>query len=104
MPEAHIVSAATGEGIADLVADVEAHLPLPAVHVEAVLPYSAGALLSKVREYGHVEAADYEADGVHLSADVDSRLAAAIVAAEDGDGADGPAEDGAVGGDTPGDA
>ena len=104
MPEAHIVSAATGEGIADLVADVEAHLPLPAVHVEAVLPYSAGALLSKVREYGHAEAADYEADGVHLSADVDSRLAAAIVAAEDGDGADGPAEDGAVGGDTPGDA
>lgn len=104
MPEAHIVSAATGEGIADLVADVEAHLPLPAVHVEAVLPYAAGALLSKVREYGHVEAADYEADGVHLSADVDSRLAAAIVAAEDGDGADGPAEDGAVGGDTPGDA
>ncbi|OZG51789.1 gTPase HflX [Pseudoscardovia radai] len=105
MPEAHIVSAATGEGIADLVADVEAHLPLPAVHVEAVLPYSAGALLSKVREYGHVEAADYEADGVHLSADVDSRLAAAIVAAEDGDGADGPAEDGAVGGqgDGPGD-
>lgn len=103
MPEAHIVSAATGEGIADLVADVEAHLPLPAVHVEAVLPYSAGALLSKVREYGHVEAADYEADGVHLSADVDSRLAAAIVAAEDGDGADGPGE-GAAGGDTPGDA
>lgn len=103
MPEAHIVSAATGEGIADLVADVEAHLPLPAVHVEAVLPYAAGALLSKVREYGHVEAADYEADGVHLSADVDSRLAAAIVAAEDGDGAHGPGE-GAAGGDTPGDA
>lgn len=102
MPEAHIVSAATWEGIADLVADVEAHLPLPAVHVEAVLPYSAGALLSKVREYGHVEAADYEADGVHLSADVDSRLAAAIVAAEDGPGEG--ASDGAGDGDTPDDA
>jgi GTP-binding protein HflX len=39
--------------------------------------------MSQVREFGHVEKADYEADGVHVSADVDSRLAAAIMEAED---------------------
>ena len=95
MPEAHVVSAATGEGIAGLVADVEAHLPVPGVHVEAVLPYTAGSLLSQVREFGHVESVDYEADGVHLSADVDSRLAAAVFEAESSaDAGDSQAETG----------
>lgn len=83
MPQAHIVSAATGEGVDGLVRDVEAQLPKPDVHVEAVVPYTAGSLMSQVREFGHVEKADYEADGVHVSADVDSRLAAAIMEAED---------------------
>ena len=83
MPQAHIVSAATGEGVDGLVRAVEAQLPKPGVHVDAVVPYTAGALMSQVREFGHVEKADYEADGVHVSADVDSRLAAAIMEAED---------------------
>ena len=68
---------------------------LPGVHVEAVLPYTAGALLSQVREFGHVESVDYEADGVHLSADVDSRLAAAVFEAESSaDAGDSQAETG----------
>ena len=48
-PEAHIVSAATGEGIEALRTQVESMLPTPNVHVSALLPYTAGSLLSRVR-------------------------------------------------------
>ena len=78
-PEAHIVSAATGEGIEALRTQVESMLPTPNVHVSALLPYTAGSLLSRVREYGKVESVEYRGDGVMLEAEVDVVLAAQIV-------------------------
>lgn len=78
-PEAHIVSAATGEGIETLRTQVESMLPTPNVHVSALLPYTAGSLLSRVREYGKVESVEYRGDGVMLEAEVDGVLAAQIV-------------------------
>ncbi|WEV42754.1 GTPase HflX [Bifidobacterium sp. ESL0682] len=80
-PDALIVSAADQSGLDDLRKKVEQTLPVPQVHVEALLPYTdeAGALLSRVREYGKVEQEDYRADGVALQADVDSRLAAQVM-------------------------
>lgn len=78
-PEAHIVSAATGEGIEALRTQVESMLPTPNVHVSALLPYTAGSLLSRVREYGKVESVKYRGDGVMLEAEVDGVLAAQIV-------------------------
>nr|WP_241520229.1 GTPase HflX [Bifidobacterium catulorum] len=78
-PDAFLVSAATGQGVDGLRAAVEALLPVPDVHVTALLPYDAGAILSAVREYGVVSAVDYRADGVYLEADVDRHLAAQIV-------------------------
>ena len=78
-PEAHIVSAATGEGIEALRTQVESMLPTPNVHVSALLPYTAGSLLSRVRGYGKVESVEYRGDGVMLEAEVDGVLAAQIV-------------------------
>ena len=78
-PEAHIVSAATGEGIEALRTQLESMLPTPNVHVSALLPYTAGSLLSRVREYGKVESVEYRGDGVMLEAEVDGVLAAQIV-------------------------
>ena len=78
-PEAHIVSAVTGEGIEALRTQVESMLPTPNVHVSALLPYTAGSLLSRVREYGKVESVEYRGDGVMLEAEVDGVLAAQIV-------------------------
>ena len=78
-PEAHIVSAATGEGIETLRTQIESMLPTPNVHVSALLPYTAGSLLSRVREYGKVESVEYRGDGVMLEAEVDGVLAAQIV-------------------------
>ena len=52
MPEAYIVSAFSGDGVDELRMQVESMLPAPNVHVEALLPYAAGSLVSRVREYG----------------------------------------------------
>ena len=73
------MSASSGEGLDALRAGVESLLPVPNVHVEALLPYSAGSLLSRVREYGHVDSIEYVAEGVRVEADVNDRMAAQIV-------------------------
>ena len=79
MPDAYIVSAFSGEGVDGLRARIESELPTPHVHVEALLPYSAGSLMSRVREYGKVLDVEYRDDGMRLEAEVDDRLAAQIV-------------------------
>ncbi|MEE1295498.1 MAG: GTPase HflX, partial [Bifidobacterium sp.] len=78
-PDAYFVSSATGEGIHRLRTALEGMLPSPPVHVEALLPYSAGSLLSRVRQYGDVESTDWRDDGVMLVADVDEHLAAQVM-------------------------
>ena len=71
MPEAYIVSAFSGEGVDELRMQVESMLPTPNVHVEALLPYTAGSLVSRVREYGKVINVEYRDDGMMLAAEVD---------------------------------
>lgn len=78
-PNAYVVSAATGENIDSLLNNIESLLPSPRVRVEAVLPYTAGSLLSSVRENGVVESVDYRDDGVALVALVSDSLAARIM-------------------------
>ena len=53
-PHSVVVSAKTGEGIAEALAAVEADLPRPAVEVAALLPYDRGDLLSRVHDNGEV--------------------------------------------------
>ena len=79
VPDAHLVSAYTGEGIDALREQVEGLLPVPGVHVSALLPYTAGSLVSKIREYGQMDSIDYRGDGMMVEAQVDSQLAAQIV-------------------------
>jgi len=79
MPDAYVVSAYSGEGVDELRTGIESMLPTPNVHVEALLPYSAGSLVSRVREYGKVLAVEYRDDGMMLRAEVDDHLAARIV-------------------------
>ena len=83
-PDAFFISALTEEGIDALRKAVESRLPQPDVHVDAVIPYSRGDLVSQARQFGSVGQVEYGDTGIHLTADVDSRLAAHIVAgAED---------------------
>ena len=78
-PDAHIVSAYDGEGIEALREQIERMLPMPNVHVHALLPYASGSLLSRIREYGHVTDVQYRDDGMMIDAEVGSHLAAQVM-------------------------
>ena len=54
-------------------------LPSPRVRVDVTLPYEFGGLLSKVRENGVVEKAEYVDSGVELIAWVGPSLAAKLM-------------------------
>lgn len=77
-PDAIIVSAASGENIQILRNRIEELLPSPRVHVDAIIPYSEGALLSKIRENGVVEKIDYLDTGISVTALVGPSLAAKL--------------------------
>ena len=79
-PDAFFISALTEEGIDALRKAVESRLPQPDVHVDAVIPYTRGDLVSRARQFGSVGQVEYGDTGIHLTADVDSQLAAHIVA------------------------
>ena len=79
MPQSFSVSSVTGEGISQLREEIERRLPRPNVRVEAVIPYSEGALESKIREYGNVESVEYLNEGIRITAHVSEELSSAIV-------------------------
>ncbi|MGI8887941.1 MAG: GTPase HflX [Nocardioidaceae bacterium] len=74
-PHAVVVSAATGAGVEDVLAAVEADLPRPSVQVDALVPYSRGDLLNKVHENGEVLSIEHVAEGTRLRALVNPGLA-----------------------------
>jgi GTP-binding protein HflX len=70
-----LVSAATGEGIPELLARVEEKLREQMVEVEVCIPYSHGDLLSLIHQEGEIERETHEGDGTHVHAFVPPRLA-----------------------------
>lgn len=77
-PRAIAVSAHTGRGIEELRAWIDAELPRPAVAVEALVPYTQGALVSRVHTEGEVLAEEHTAEGTVLAAQVHHELAALL--------------------------
>ena len=62
-PHSVVVSAKTGEGIADALLAVEADLPRPGVPFEALLPYERGDLLNRIHVSGEVESIEHTGEG-----------------------------------------
>jgi GTP-binding protein HflX len=60
------LSATQNVGVEELLAQVEELLLAEMVVCEAVLPYSAGEVLSSWREHGLLESVDYAPDGIHV--------------------------------------
>jgi len=79
-PHSVVVSARTGEGVAEVLAAVEADLPRPAVEVAALLPYDRGDLLSRVHDNGEVISVEHTGDGTLLKARVNEALAGELAA------------------------
>jgi GTPase len=77
-PGAVVVSARTGEGIAELVALIDAELPRPEVGIEVLVPYTHGGLVSRVHAEGEVLSEEHTPEGTLLKARVHEELAAAL--------------------------
>jgi GTP-binding protein HflX len=74
-PHSVVVSARTGEGVADVLAAVEADLPHPRVAFEALVPYDRGDLLNRIHTSGEVESLEHTGDGSLVRGRVHADLA-----------------------------
>src|SRR6266516_5628811 len=77
-PDTPLVSAATGEGVERLLAEVAARLPHPVVCLTALLPYSRGDLLDRVYREGEVLEAEHVEEGTRLTLRAPAALAHAL--------------------------
>jgi GTPase len=73
-----VVSARTGDGIDDLMAEIERLLPRQFREVSVVLPYERGDLLSRAHSEGEVVHVEHGCDGTDLTARVPLGLAAEL--------------------------
>ena len=73
-----VVSARTGEGLDELLERIDTLLPRPEVEVDVLLPYTEGALVSRVHAEGEVLAEEHTGEGTRLRARVHQELAGAL--------------------------
>src|SRR3954465_14557397 len=74
-PQCVVVSARTGEGIAELRAAIEGDLPRPGVAFDALLPYERGDLLNRIHTSGEVDTLQHTGEGTRVSGRVNADLA-----------------------------
>ncbi len=74
-PHCLVVSAKTGEGIAEALAVVEGELPRPDVEFRALLPYERGDLVNRLHQHGEIDSMDHTADGTLVSGRANEDLA-----------------------------
>ncbi|WP_125775270.1 GTPase HflX [Antribacter gilvus] len=73
-----VVSAHTGEGIAELRGVISDALPRPSVDVDVVVPYSRGDLVHRVHQSGEIDHEEHVSAGTVLRGRVDAQLAAEL--------------------------
>ncbi len=74
-PHSVVVSAKTGEGIADALALVEGELPRPSVEFKALLPYQRGDLINRLHQHGEIDSMEHTADGTIVAGRANEDLA-----------------------------
>jgi GTP-binding protein HflX len=74
--QAIVVSARTGRGVDELLEVIDERLPRPAVEIEALVPYTEGALVARAHAEGEVLSEEHTGEGTLLRARVHDRLAA----------------------------
>src|SRR4051795_12044606 len=72
------VSARTGSGLDELLEVIDAELPRPQVEIEVLLPYTQGALVSRIHSEGEVLREEHLDSGTRLEARVGPSLAAEL--------------------------
>jgi GTP-binding protein HflX len=66
-PHSVVVSAKTGEGIAEALALVEGELPHPGVEFRALLPYERGDLVNRIHQQGEIASMEHTGEGTLVS-------------------------------------
>ncbi|NPC97432.1 GTPase HflX [Nocardioides sp. zg-DK7169] len=62
-PHCVVVSAKTGQGIAEALAVIESELPRPDVEFRVLLPYERGDLVNRIHQQGEIESLEHTAEG-----------------------------------------
>lgn len=78
LPDAHVVSARTQEGVEKLVAALSDRLPRPETPVDVLVPYARGELVARAHAEGEILSEDHTADGTRLCVRVHADLAGAL--------------------------
>ncbi|MGI8645783.1 MAG: GTPase HflX [Nocardioides sp.] len=79
-PHSVVVSARTGEGIAEVLATVEEELPRPGVEFAVLLPYERGDLIDRLHQHGEITSMEHTADGTLVRGRAHEDLAGALAA------------------------
>jgi len=75
-----LVSARTGEGIADLVTVLDELVPRIDVCIDVLVPFNDGRLVARIHELGEVLTEEHTGDGTHITAKVPRRVAGELAA------------------------
>ena len=65
-PDAPLISAATGQGVDELLTEIAARLPHPDVYLTVMLPFQRGDLLDRSYREGEVLEVEHQAEGTRL--------------------------------------
>ncbi len=82
LPEGMLISARTGDGLTDLLGEVEAALYADLEPIDVTIPYTEGQLIAMFHEQGFVESLDHLEHGVRLRGRVPERVALRLRAAD----------------------
>jgi GTP-binding protein HflX len=74
-PHSVVVSARTGDGIADALALVEGELPRPGVEFKALLPYERGDLINRLHQHGEIDSMEHTGEGTLVAGRANEDLA-----------------------------
>ena len=77
-PGCLLVSAATGEGIAELLQRIESLLPKPELFMKVLVPYSRGDLVSRIHSEGKVAKLEHRETGTYVETLVKPALASEL--------------------------
>ena len=78
LPGMPMLSAATGEGVDELLAAIAARLPHPEVELTALVPYERGDLVDRAHREGEILEIDHLAEGTKLHLRAPAALAHAL--------------------------
>jgi GTP-binding protein HflX len=77
-PGAPLISAATGEGVDELLTEIAARLPHPDVYLTVMLPFQRGDLLDRSYREGEVLEVEHQAEGTRVVVRAPAALAHAL--------------------------